>query len=81
MIRKFAILTVVSMLYSPVSAENNAPALTDVDALRQQGYSVSTIIPIFGQLMMFSLPKAFAPVFEHGITLEKMLVSLVEHYG
>ncbi|MEI7430006.1 MAG: hypothetical protein WCL27_06080, partial [Betaproteobacteria bacterium] len=28
------------------------------------GYSVKTISPIFGQLVSFSLPKGFMPVFE-----------------
>jgi hypothetical protein len=37
---------------------------SDIEALRQQGYSVRMISPIFGQLVMLSLPKGFTTVFE-----------------
>lgn len=65
MIRKFAVLAVASMLFSPVSAENKAPLLTDVEELKKQGDSVTVIAPIFGQLVMFSFPKGFVPAFEN----------------
>lgn len=64
MIRKFAVLAVVSTLCSAVLAEDNAPPLKGVEALRQQGYSVRTITPIFSQLVAFSFPKGFVPAFE-----------------
>jgi hypothetical protein len=41
-----------------------ANAQDKVDALRDQGYSVRMISPIFGQLVMLSLPKGFTTVFE-----------------
>ncbi len=44
----------------PASAQDN----TDIEALRKQGYSVRMISPIFGQLVMLSLPKGFTTVFE-----------------
>jgi len=65
MIRKFAALAVVSTLCSPVLAEGNAPPLKEVEVLRQQGYSVRTITPIFSQLVTFSFPKGFVPAFEN----------------
>lgn len=64
MIRRFAALAVVSMFCSSVLAEDSAPSLREVAALRQQGYSVRTITPIFGQLVTFSFPKGFVPAFE-----------------
>lgn len=64
MIRKFAALAVVSALCSPVLAEDNVPPMKEVEALRQQGYSVRTITPIFSQLVTFSFPKGFAPAFQ-----------------
>jgi hypothetical protein len=42
----------------------NAQDKTDIEALRDQGYSVRMISPIFGQLVMLSLPKGFTTVFE-----------------
>jgi len=45
-------------------AENKAPTKNELEVARQQGYSVKTITPIFGQLLMFSFPKGFKPAFE-----------------
>jgi hypothetical protein len=42
----------------------NAQDKADIEALRDQGYSVRMISPIFGQLVMLSLPKGFTTVFE-----------------
>jgi len=64
MIRKLLALTVLSTLCSIAPAEDNAAKLNEVDALRQQGYSVKTITPIFSQLVTFSFPKGFVPAFE-----------------
>ena len=36
----------------------------NIEKLREQGYSVHVISPIFSQLVMFSFPKAFQMVFE-----------------
>jgi hypothetical protein len=44
----------------PASAQDKP----DIEALRKQGYSVRMISPIFGQLVMLSLPKGFTTVFE-----------------
>lgn len=46
------------------SADDSTPKRNDIEALRAQGYAVKTISPIFGQLVMFSLPKGFTTVFE-----------------
>jgi hypothetical protein len=36
----------------------------DIDALREDGYSVKAISPIFSQLVMLSFPRGFKTVFE-----------------
>ena len=64
MIRKFAVLAVVSALCSSALTEESASPLEQVEASRQQGYSVRTITPIFSQLVTFSFPKGFVPAFE-----------------
>jgi hypothetical protein len=38
--------------------------MSSVDQLRSRGYSVTNVIPIFSQLLAFSLPSGFKPVFE-----------------
>jgi hypothetical protein len=65
MIGKLLGLVILSTLCSLASAEDNAPKMNEVEALRQQGYSVRTIIPIFSQLVTFSFPKDFVPAFEN----------------
>lgn len=45
-------------------AQSKAQAKNEIEAARQQGHSVGTITRIFGQLLMFSLPKGFKPAFE-----------------
>lgn len=57
-------LAVLSTLCSLSLAQDNGPKMNEVDVLRQQGYSVKTITPIFSQLLMFSFPKGFVPAFE-----------------
>ncbi len=51
-------------LASGAAATANAEDKADIEALRDQGYSVRMISPIFGQLVMLSLPKGFTTVFE-----------------
>ncbi|MFA6311310.1 MAG: hypothetical protein WCV99_00365 [Sterolibacterium sp.] len=65
MIHKFGVLAVVSMLCLPALAEDVPLPLNEVEVLRQQGYSVRTITPIFGQLVTFSFPKGFVAAFEN----------------
>lgn len=58
---------------TPVSASDSSTEpnkepktkLSQVDALREQGYSVKAVTPIFSQLLMLSFPKGFTPVFEN----------------
>jgi len=64
MIRTLLALTVLITLCS-CAPKDNAPKLNKVEALRQQGFSVRTITPIFSQLVTFSLPKGFVPKFEN----------------
>lgn len=58
-------IALLAMLCGPALADDNSPMMNKVEALRQQGYSVKTITPIFGQLLMFSFPKGFKPAFEN----------------
>jgi len=63
--RKLLTATILSTLCSLALAEDNAPPMKEVEALRQQGYSVRTITPIFSQLLTFSFPKGFMPASEN----------------
>jgi hypothetical protein len=55
--------TLASSVYSSAMAEDK---LNDkIDELRTQGYSVSVVSPIFGQLVMFSFPKGFKTVVQN----------------
>lgn len=65
MISRLLALTVLSALCSCAPVKDNALKVNEVDALRQQGFSVKTITPIFSQLVTLSLPKGFVPVFEN----------------
>ncbi|MBJ6801449.1 hypothetical protein [Geomonas propionica] len=47
------------------AADDHAPNKNEVEGLREQGYSLKTISPIFSQLVMFSFPKSFTPVYEN----------------
>lgn len=44
---------------------DEAVSKNQVETLGLKGYSVRTITPIYGQLLMFSLPKGFVPVYEN----------------
>lgn len=46
-------------------ADDGASGKNTVESLRQQGYSVGMITPIFGQLLALSMPKGFRPVMEN----------------
>ncbi|MBV9971426.1 MAG: hypothetical protein JO228_15700 [Xanthobacteraceae bacterium] len=60
--RRHALLIgLASGLAVTASAQNRV----GIEALREQGYSVRMISPIFSQLVMLSLPKGFATVFEN----------------
>jgi hypothetical protein len=61
MVRLVALL---AGLASGVAVPASAQDKTDIEAFRKQGYSVRMISPIFGQLVMLSLPKGFTTVFE-----------------
>lgn len=57
-------IVLFGVLSSFAAADDNVSRKNDIEALRQQGYPVRTITPIFGQLLMFSFPKGFTPAFE-----------------
>lgn len=65
MIRKIVGLVVASAFCSFALAEEVTSPMKDVEASRQQGYSVLTITPIFSQLVSFPYPKGFTPAFEN----------------
>lgn len=58
------VLTLLSIVNCSVHADAGAP-MSDVEKLREQGYVVRSITPVFGQLVMFSFPKGFKPAFEN----------------
>jgi len=53
------------VLSSCVLSAAMAEERVDIDALREQGYSVRAVSPIFSQVVMLSLPKGFKTVFEN----------------
>jgi hypothetical protein len=56
-------IALASCVSSAAMAQNKPK--DDIDALREQGYSVTMISPIFSQLVMLSFPKGFETVFEN----------------
>jgi hypothetical protein len=61
MVRLVALLVGLAGIAVPAKAQDKA----EIEALREQGYSVQMISPIFSQLVMLSLPKGFTTVFEN----------------
>jgi hypothetical protein len=55
-------ITLASLVCSSAMAEEKTRA--NIDKLREQGYSVQAISPIFSQLVMLSFPKGFKTVSE-----------------
>ena len=66
MVRLVALLVGLALvgLASGIAVPATAQDKDNIEALREQGYSVRMISPIFGQLVMLSLPKGFTTVFE-----------------
>jgi hypothetical protein len=56
-------VALASCIASSAVAQNKPK--DDIDTLREQGYFVTTISPIFSQLVMLSFPKGFETVFEN----------------
>jgi hypothetical protein len=65
MFRRLLSLVALFAMCPFASADDSAPKKNEIEALREQGYSVKTISPIFGQLVSFSFPKGFTTVFEN----------------
>lgn len=57
-------LAVSLIALQPLVLAANGPASDPVDAPRLNGYSVTWVAPIFGQLLMGSFPAGFVPAFE-----------------
>jgi len=58
------ILGIVAALASSTSAlAEGKGAIGNIDKLRDKGYSVTSVTPIFGQLLKMSYPRGFVPVF------------------
>lgn len=55
---------VLSLLIPLAHADTGNP-MQEVEAYRQQGYSVKSITPIFSQLLVTSFPQSFKTVFEN----------------
>lgn len=64
MLRRLLALVALLVICPFASADGSAPKNNGIEALMEQGHSVKTIMPIFGQLVMFSFPKGFTPVLE-----------------
>ncbi|MCX7176879.1 MAG: hypothetical protein NT159_23765 [Proteobacteria bacterium] len=64
MLRKLLLPTLFAILCPIAYAVDGAPQKDGIEALREQGYSIRTISPIFSQLVAFSFPKGFTTVFE-----------------
>lgn len=63
---KFLLLLLSLLAVCPLAAaDDHVSKKKKVEALRERGYSVKTISPVFGQLLMFSFPEGFTPVFEN----------------
>jgi hypothetical protein len=59
-----AFLIIGRFASADASADDNASRKNETEGLREQGYSVKAISPVFGQLVVFSLPKGFNTVYE-----------------
>ena len=64
MIRRLFLLFAFLIICPLANANDRPPKNNEIEALREKGYSVKAISPIFGQLVSFSFPKDFATVFE-----------------
>ena len=78
MLHKF-VITAVFLLVAPLGfAQSKDATFKEVESLREKGYSVQTITPIFNQLLMLSLPKGFKPVFEEAKSGQYIHESVLE---
>ncbi len=58
-----AIVAYLLTLSTSAFADNSEVRGKEIESLRQQGYSVHVITPIFNQLLMVSFPRDFKPAF------------------
>lgn len=59
MLRVFLLASALAGIQPWANAATD-PATQSIDALRQDGYSIKTITPIFGQLLITAFPPGFA---------------------
>lgn len=62
---KFLAAIVVIFSLSPAFANEPSSPNASVESLRQQGYSVGVVTPIYSQILALSSPKGFIPAFEN----------------
>lgn len=64
---KSSLLALMLVSIAPFSfGADNAAVSDEVEALRDKGYTIQTVTPIFSQLVMYSMPRGFKPVSENG---------------
>ena len=61
---KVVALIIASTLCTSLWAQGSAAQQKGIEVLREQGYSIRTITPVFNQLVSFSYPTGFVPAFE-----------------
>jgi hypothetical protein len=76
---KKIVLTVAltAAMCSTVLAEDGKTKF-DINELRKKGYSVNTVTPIFGQLLMFSFPQGFKFSYEDAKNVQYIQESVLE---
>lgn len=64
LIQLMLLTAVISTICPRAKADTDSQPQT-VDTLRQQGYTVKSITPIFGQLLVTAFPPGFVPAYEN----------------
>jgi len=65
MFKPVFVAVVVLSVFIPLAQADTAKPAHTIESLRQQGYSVHFVTPIFSQLLTASFPRGFKPVFEN----------------
>lgn len=64
LLRLLKVLPVGAAIASAALAQESNPWKDTVEPLRKQGYSVAMVVPIFGQLLVLSVPEGFKVALE-----------------
>ena len=78
LLRALILGVAVPLAYPSSSYAQQSTPKNEIESLRQQGYSVRSITPIFAQLVTFSLPPGFRPVFENASANQYIQESVLE---